>query len=471
MLSMVVGAIAGLALNLGADHDAALFRHAVWWLDLIGKDLFIRGLRMIVAPLILASIVTGVASLPDPRSLGRIGSRTFLYYFSTTALAVFVGMLAVLAIRPGERPASVRIRERREARLAEMAAEFRATTRLDPESATGAEEFRRHVARAEGSVLETSSGSASWNRVRAAGERPPLEMIRQDILFPLLTNPFEALATVNALGIIFFAIILGIACHAAGEAARPLVEFFRALDAVMMRVTGGLMLFAPVAIGCLVASLLATLGMDALRSLGWYCATVILGIGIHVLLLLGLLRALSGASPLWFLRGFREAWLVAFATTSSAATLPVTMRCATERLGVRPDVARFGIPIGATVNMDGTALYEGVAVIFLVQIYGGLADAPFALDGARLLLIFVTASLAAVGAAAIPSAGLVTMALVAGAVGLPLHYIPLLFVVDHFLDMFRTSTNVLGDAVGAVIVSRAEDRRAAPLASEGEPPA
>lgn len=238
-----------------------------------------------------------------------------------------------------------------------------------------------------------------------------------------------------------------------------MTAFFQAMNRVMMKITLWVMRIAPVAIGCIFASLVATLGVDALKSLGWYCATVIAGIAVHVVLLLVIVSALGRMSPLRFVRGIQNAWLVAFTTTSSAATLPITMKNVTEDLEVSPKVANFALPVGATVNMDGTALYEGVAIIFLIQMFGGLDDVPITMTATKTLVIFITAVLASVGAAAVPSAGLITMAIVANAVGLPLHYIFFIFPVDRLLDMFRTSTNVLGDAAGAVVVNRLERAR------------
>ena len=213
---------------------------------------------------------------------------------------------------------------------------------------------------------------------------------------------------------------------------------------------------SPVAIACLIASLVADLGVSSLLSVAWYCATVIVGIAIHVCVLLTIVRVLGKFSPIRFLKGIRDAWLIAFSTTSSAATLPVTIHCTTKKLDVSPKVANFSLPVGATVNMDGTALYEGVAVIFLIQLYGGLEDVPIELTAAKTMTIFITAVLASIGAAAVPSAGLITMAIVASAVGLPLHYIVIIYAVDRMLDMFRTSTNVLGDAAGAVVINHWE---------------
>jgi Na+/H+-dicarboxylate symporter len=182
--------------------------------------------------------------------------------------------------------------------------------------------------------------------------------------------------------------------------------------------------------------------------------------------LVAIAATIGGVGPVQLVQGIREAYMIAFTTRSSAATLPVTIANVTEKLRVSPKVANFSLPLGATMNMDGTALYEGVAVIFLIQIYGGLDDVQISMTAMVTFLVFITAVLASIGAAAVPDAGLVTMVLVASAVHLPIYYIPLIFAVDAFLDMFRTSTNVLGDSVGAIVVHRLErGRLGEPIAS------
>jgi Na+/H+-dicarboxylate symporter len=293
-----------------------------------------------------------------------------------------------------------------------------------------------------------------WEAMSSAQERTPGDMFRDDIVKPILQNPFGSLSAdpPNALGIIFFAMLFGIGCMFVGKPAEPVVQAFHAFNDVIMRITHWLMSLSPFAIACIIAGLVAKSGPGIFKSLGWYVITVIAAIAVHVLVLVTICRFLGKVGPrrLWW--GIREAWLIAFSTRSSAATLPVTLRCVIDKLGVRPKVANFTLPLGATMNMDGTALYEGVAILFLLQIYGGLDDVNIQITLMTKVLIFVTAVLAAVGAAAVPDAGLVTMVLVASAVHLPIYYIPLIFAVDAFLDMFRTSTNVLGDAIGAVAV-------------------
>ena len=272
---------------------------------------------------------------------------------------------------------------------------------------------------------------------------------------------FQALSAspVNSLGIIFFSLLLGLGCMVVGKPAASVISFFQALNKVVMQVTHWLMAISPFAIGCIMATLVAKHGPGVFQTLGWYCGTVIGGIALHVAVLVTIAATVGGVGPRQLVQGIREAYMIAFTTRSSAATLPVTIANVTEKLKVSPKVANFSIPLGATMNMDGTALYEGIAVIFLIQMYGGLDDVSITMTAMTTLLIFVTAVLASVGAAAVPDAGLITMVLVASAVHLPVHYIPLIFAVDAFLDMFRTSTNVLGDSIGAIVVNRLERSR------------
>lgn len=457
-IGMFVGLAVGLALNALADPDSALYINSLWWLDLLGKTIFVGGLKMIIAPLIFASIVAGISTLPNIAELGSIGGKTFIYYFSTTTIAVAIGIAAVLIVRPGEQAASQNLRAEREAQLETYREAFVTQSGLDTETAEGMVAFRRYIDEREDVAASSETRYASMTQ---ASEQSALDMFKSEILIKILENPFHSLAQSppNSLGVIFFAILTGLACLALGEQAKPVTEFFQSFNKIMMTITLWLMEIAPVAIGCLIASVVASLGLDALQSLGWYCITVIGGIFIHCMFLLFLVRVIGGMSPLTFIRGIRDAWLIAFSSTSSAATLPVTIHCTTKKLGVSEKVADFSLPVGATVNMDGTALYEGVAIIFMIQMYGGLTDVPIELTAAKTGIIFVTAVLASIGAAAVPSAGLITMAIVATAVGLPLYYIFIIFAVDHMLDMFRTSTNVMGDMVGAVIVNRLEQNR------------
>lgn len=455
-LGMAIGLGVGVALHAIGDDYPGFVASALWWLDLFGPTLFIGALKMIIAPLILASIVAGVTSLPDVRELGTIGLKTVVYFLATTAIAVAIGLAFVLVIAPGEKTSSVEIRDARaqllEQRRADYAEQSGESALADGRARPG---YLSWLSAREGESAGGGHGHR-FDKLAAAQDRSPGDMVKDDIIEPLLMNPFESVASSppNALGIIFFAMLFGVGCTVVGERAKPVIAAFHAFNDVIMQVTHWLMSLSPIAVACIIAGLVAKNGPGIFQSLGWYCVTVIAAIAVHVAVLFLIARVFGKTGPAALWRGIREPFLIAFSTRSSAATLPVTLRCVVENLKVRAKVANFSLPLGATVNMNGTALYEGVAIIFLIQIYGGLDDANIPLTAITTLLIFLTAVLASVGAAAVPDAGLVTMVLVASAVHLPIYYIPLIFAVDAFLDMFRTSTNVLGDAIGAVVVDR-----------------
>jgi len=474
-IGMALGLLVGLGLHVVKGYSEGLFSNILWWLNLLGPTLFIGALKMIIAPLILASIVAGVTSLPNVRELGSIGYKTILYYLCTTTIAVVIGLLFVLTIRPGMKESSVQVRQARAAELTELRGQYE--KKFDsPAYGEDGKPQSRYVA-----WLNQQQGEAHgqgedrrWRAISGAKERTPGDIFKDDIIKPILMNPFAALSAnpPNALGIIFFALLFGIACLVVGKPAERIVKAFHGLNEVIMKITNWLMLISPVAIGCIIAGLVAENDASIFQSLGWYSGTVITAIAAHIAMLVLIARFLGKVGPLRLWRGLREAWLIAFSTRSSAATLPITLNCVTKKLGVRPKVANFSLPLGATMNMDGTALYEGIAVIFLIQIYGGLDDVSITLTAMTTFVIFITAVLASVGAAAVPNAGLVTMVLVASAVHLPFYYIPLIFAVDALLDMFRTSTNVLGDAIGSVVVDRMIGRKedAAVVPSESADP-
>ena len=384
LIAIVLGVVAGLLLGEEASH-----------IKFIG-DIFIRLLRMIIIPLILASMVAGIVSLGDVRKLGRIGARTFVYYTVTTVLAVLVGLILVNLMRPG---VGVDIG-------------------------------------VEGSVD------------LAVREAPSVVSIVRDIV---PENLLEAMAKDKVLSIIFFSLLLGVAISSIGEKGRPLVVFFGAFNGVMMKIAGWIMHLAPFGVFALMAYTIGAMGLGIVRPLVLYMATVALGLSIHAFVTLPALLWIFGRySPLRFISDVFSAVATAFSTASSAATLPITMDCVEKNAGVSNKVASFVLPLGATVNMDGTALYEAVAAMFIAQAYG------IDLTLWQQLIIMLTATLASIGAAAIPGAGLVTMVIVLRAVNLPLEGIGMILAVDRLLDMFRTSVNVWGDACGTAVVARLE---------------
>jgi proton glutamate symport protein len=384
LAAIIAGVLTGLLLGDKTTH-----------LKIVG-DMFIRLLRMIIIPLILASMVTGIVSLGDIRKLGRLGLKTLIYYLVTTILAVGVGLVLVNLTKPGSR--------------VEMGAE---------------------------TAVDLS------NR-----EAVSVVSIIEDIV---PENLLEAMAADKVLSIIFFSLLLGVAISSIGEKGRLLVSFFESFNAVMMKITGWIMHLAPLGVFALMAYTIGTMGLSVVRPLAVYMATVIIGLSIHGLVTLPLLVGIFGKySPIKLMKDVFSAVATAFSTASSAATLPITMDCLQENTGVSNKVTSFVLPLGATVNMDGTALYEAVAAMFIAQAYG------ITLTVGQQFVIMTTATLASIGAAAIPGAGLVTMVIVLKAVNLPLEGIGMILAVDRLLDMLRTAVNVWGDSCGAAIVARLE---------------
>jgi len=406
LIAIAAGVVVGVVLNghIARVHVAGeqvgradvVCRYAAA-VKLIG-DLFIRLLKMIIMPLIMASMITGVVSIGNVRSLGRIGLRTFGYYLGTTLLAVAVGLVLVNLIAPGRGVDIPTSREDRQDKITH--------------------------------------------------EPPTAESVVTDIV---PDNIVGAMAQSKFLSVIFFSLLLGVALSMVGEKARPLIDLFDALNSVMLMITGWVMRLAPLGVGALMAYIVGTMGIDVIKDLAKYMATVVLGLGVHACITLPLLMfVFARYNPLRFISHVFSAVATAFSTASSAATLPITMDCLEENAGISNKITSFVIPLGATVNMDGTALYEAVAAMFIAQAY----DIEMTL--VHQIVIMLTATLASIGAAAIPSAGLFTMIIVLNAVGLPLEGLAMIWAVDRLLDMCRTAVNVWGDACGTAIVARLE---------------
>ncbi len=381
---------------LGGIFSGWYFGEAMLSIGWLGT-LFLNALKMTIVPLVVAAIITGVTSMGDIRKLGRIGGKTIVYYAATTALAVFIGLVIVNLIQPG-------------------------------------------------------SGIAELSNVVPEKVSEKVGMGFTDIILSLVhTNLLAAAVENNLLPIIVFSLFFAAALTTIGETGTPVIRFFDGLNEVMMKLVIWLMYLAPVGIFALIAARLGAAGggeafWNEITSVGWYFVAVILGLFVHFLLLIGILHLFSNHG-MAYLKQMMRALVTAFGTASSSATLPITMECAIEG-GVDKRAVKFVLPLGATVNMDGTALYEAVAVMFIAQAYGltmGLTEQT---------IIFVTATLAAIGAAGIPQAGLVTMVIVLTAVNLPLEGIGMLLAVDWLLDRFRTTVNVWGDSVGAAVIER-----------------
>ncbi|MEX2481333.1 MAG: dicarboxylate/amino acid:cation symporter [Gammaproteobacteria bacterium] len=400
--AILAGVIAGII--CGAWFGPQMM--AIEWVG----TLFLNALKMTIIPLIIAAVISGVTALGDVRRLGRIGGFTVLYYASTTAVAVTLGLLVVNVMQPG-----IGVAELSEA---------------IPESV-------------------------------AAREATSLADIVLQMVAP---NLVAAAADMQLLPIIVFALLFAAALTTVGSRGEPVIAFFDGLNETMMKIVVWIMYLAPLGIFALVGAQLGKAGggesfLLQIMAVGKYVLTVLLGLALHFVFLVVVLRLLAGRG-MDYLRSLLRALLTAFGTGSSSATLPLTMECAREA-GTDDRAVRFVLPLGATINMDGTALYEAVAVMFIAQAYG------YDLGFTQQMIIFVTATLAAIGAAGIPQAGLVTMILVLTAVNLPLEGIGLLLAVDWFLDRFRTTINVWGDAVGAAVVSSLLHRAGAKSALKG----
>ncbi len=359
--------------------------------------LFLDALKMMIVPLIVAAVISGVASLGDIRKLGRIGALTVIYYLATTGIAVLIGLFLVNLIQPGV-----------------------------------------------GLDIQASGLSESLAAKRDVGVA--------DILNSLVSpNLVKSAAETQILPLIVFAILLSAALTTLGRVGEHVIEFFNGINEAMMKLVTWVMYFAPVGIFALVAARLGQAGggeafFREIQAVGLHVVTILSGLAVHFVVLVVILFLLAGRGFDYIVTLLR-AIFTAFGTASSSATLPLTMECAREA-GVDERAIRFVIPLGSTVNMNGTALYEAAAAMFIAQAYG------LHLGIGQQAVIFVTATLAAIGAAGIPEAGLVTMVIVLKAVGLPLEGIALLLSVDWFLDRFRTSVNIWGDAVGAAVVDR-----------------
>jgi Na+/H+-dicarboxylate symporter len=380
--------------------------------------LFIRLITMLVVPLVVASLLVGVSGLGDVRLLGRIGGKTLAYYLTTTAIAVSIGLALAVMVKPGSR-IDVDTRE-------VLAAEFRE--------------------QASARVVQAEEQPGTLDRL--------LEMVP--------SNPVSAAAEGNLLPLIIFVVIFGAAVSVIDQGRREsVVSFFEGVNDGAMVVIGWVMRLAPYAVFALIAAVISRFGLDVLRSLALYALVVVAGLAIQVFGTYStILRVLARLDPRLFLRRVREAQLIAFSTSSSNATLPITMKVAEEKLGVPRPVSSFVLPLGATINMDGTALYQGVATVFIAQVYG------VELGLVALATVVLTATLASVGAAGVPSAGLITLILVLESVGLASHAgagIALILGVDRILDMLRTATNVTGDLACAAIVARSESSLQVPV--------
>ena len=398
LLGMALGIVVGLGINLlGLAADGSFIQaYLIDGLFGVVGSLFVNALKMLVVPLVLFSLISGVCGIGDIRLLGRIGTKAFGLYMMTTAIAIAsaLAIAGVAGIGKGMN--------------AESAASF------------------------EGA------------------EAPPLSEVLINIV---PSNPIAAMAEGEMLSIIFFSILVGISLLMVGKRAAPLVNAVELANEVMMKMVGLIMALAPYAVFCLLAKAMAQLGLDLFVQLIGYVVVLIAVLLLHLFVTLqGTLLLFSGLNPMTFLRKMRNAQVFAFSTSSSNATIPVTLRTVTQRLGVNRSVASFTVPFGATINMDGTAIMQGVATVFIANIYG------VELGVGGYLTVILMSVLASIGTAGVPGVGLIMLSMVFAQVGLPLEGIGLILGVDRLLDMVRTAVNVSGDGVVSCIVAKSEGK-------------
>jgi Na+/H+-dicarboxylate symporter len=405
LIGMALGLATGVAIGPSVGWiEPATAATAANLLALPGQ-LFLTLIQMIVIPLVFASIIRGLAASENLEQLRRLGTRVVMYFVATTALAIVIGIVVALLVHPGGY--------------------------VDSET------------------VRASLGTAPMAAAGQATGIPAIEELPRKVLLLLPTNPLSSMVEADMLRVVIFAMVVGVALVMMAPAqAKPLLDLLGSLQEVCMTVVGWAMRLAPVAVFGLLAQLTAKIGVEALLGMAVYVATVLLGLALLLICYMAVAAVAAGRNPFRFLASVREVLLLAFSTSSSAAVMPLSIRTAEEKLGVRPSVSQFVIPLGATINMNGTALYQGVAAIFLAQVFG----IDIGIGG--MVLIVLTAVGASIGTPATPGVGIVVLAMVLGTVGIPPAGIALIMGVDRILDMSRTALNVCGDLVACVVMDR-----------------
>jgi Na+/H+-dicarboxylate symporter len=393
IIGLVAGAVVGALVNLAGQAQPGIHDWLTNGLFHAVGRIFIAGLMMLVVPLVFISLVSGTSKLSDPKKLGRLAVRTLALYLFTTAVAVSFALSLALLVGPGK-----------------------------------------------GTELAVGEFTA-----------PVAPSIQEVLINMVPRNPVQAMAEGNMLQIIVFAILVGLALVLAGETGRRVSAQFEDWNDVVMQLVGIVMKLAPYGVFALIAKLAAETGLAAFAPLLKYFLLVLVALLLHAFITYPLLlKALTGLNPMIFLRKMRTPQLFAFSTASSNATIPVTLRTVEKNIGVNNSVASFTVPLGATINMDGTAIMQGVAVVFIAQVYG------LDLNLAQILTVVLMATLASIGTAGVPGVGLIMLAMVLNQVGLPVEAISLIIGIDRLLDMVRTAVNITGDATVTTIVAKWE---------------
>ena len=390
-----LGAIVGVGLNLAApnlfvDIDSYFFTPL--------GTIFLNLIKMLIVPLVFFSIIVGVANIGDPKALGRMGSKTMVFFLLTTAIAITIVITLALIFQPGN-----------------------------------------------GGNFDVSEATYE------AKKAPP---VSETLLGIIPANPIDALASGDMLQIIFFAVFIGLGISYLGSKVETVQRFMEQGNELMMFLVTLVMKFAPYGTFALIASAVGKQGFDALKAMFWYMLVVLLALLVHFIVVYGgTLKFLAKRNPMEVIKAYLPAMTVAFSTSSSSATLPVSMEVAQKKLGVPKGISSFVQPLGATINMDGTAIMQGVATIFIAQVFG------VELTIAQMLMVILTAVLASIGTAAVPGAGMIMLAMVLESVGLPVEGIALIIGIDRLLDMTRTAVNCFGDLTCALYVTESEKKR------------
>ena len=410
---IVIGLIAGMI--IGSIFSPMADQAWVQWIDqfifnVVGQ-IFLNLIFMVVVPVVFISIVLGVVGVGDPKTLGSLGIKTIAFYLATTAIAITIAIIIALVLQPGEGQAEL----------------------LD---SSEVEEYR-----------ETELGGDTGEAID--------QTVDETIINLIPSNVIEAMGTANMLQIIAFAIFIGIALIAVQDKAKGIIKLFEEANEVIMWVVLAIMkYFAPIGAFGLVATAFTQAGFGAIQQLGMYFVCVLLGLFIHLLFVYGsVIRFLAKKPFIWFIKGFAPAMSVAFSTSSSSATLPVSMETAQNNLNVRKSISSFVQPLGATVNMDGTAIMQGVATVFIAQLTG--VD----LTIMQMVTVVLVATIASIGTAGVPGVGLVMLAMVLTAVGLDPAAIGIILGIDRLLDMTRTAVNITGDAAITVVLNEQQIRK------------
>ncbi|KAK3091712.1 hypothetical protein FSP39_022096 [Pinctada imbricata] len=467
IIFMVIAVIIGVSLGLGLRSSwTANDKRKIFLLQFPG-DLLMNMLKMLILPLVISSLISAMASL-DPRAFGRMGTRAVVYYLTTTLMAVIIGIILVLSIRPGKQGGEIKKTGQGKS-VEPLDALFDLIRNCFPNNLVTAC-FQKVETKVTKEMLPVATIATvvqnMTNNMTTVVDNMTLTTMMTVEPPEYIDVPKVATASgMNILGLVVFSIFFGGIIARMDEEGAPLRSFFVSLHVATMKLVNLVIWYAPIGIIFLIASKLV--GMKdpevVFKQLGYYMATVLAGLAIHAIIVLPLIFFIfTRRNPYKFMYGMTKAMLTAWGTASSSATLPITMECLRYNNNIDPRVAMFVAPIGATINMDGTALYEAVASIFIAQYIG--RD----LNVGEVIVVSLTSTAAAIGAAGVPEAGLVTMTIVLTAVGLPVDEIALILTIDWFLDRFRTAINVLGDSFGAGIVQHLSRNDLEPLDETGK---